>query len=245
MTSYIISVSRREKVNYISSPEVSFLTSLLGRVHPRTKLVFRFLDAPSVESSMNVTYHSLILNNLTFIKTFASGIIVPKHFIWPVSDDNYLEECSSVVRDAHDLGLEIYADDFANDLVLGYNYSYDPLAEYLSFIDNNAFSVDGVLTDHPITASEAIGEPLFFALSNSLSEYYCVMTNWAIMTGIKQLFRGLLFLIRTPASTLNYLPDRTQIRLVSTLFDYYWAYIAGEVQTYLHLQHHEPRLNWY
>ncbi|RLM73674.1 hypothetical protein C2845_PM15G11500 [Panicum miliaceum] len=61
----------------------------------------------------------------------------------PVYHDNYLEECSSVVRDAHDLGLEIYVDGFANDIALSYNYSYDPLAEYLSFIDNVTFSVDG------------------------------------------------------------------------------------------------------
>ena len=31
------------------------------------------------------------------------------------------------------------------------------LAEYFSFVDNNIFSVDGVLTDFPVTASEAIG----------------------------------------------------------------------------------------
>ncbi|KAK1316661.1 putative glycerophosphoryl diester phosphodiesterase 2 [Acorus calamus] len=40
---------------------------------------------------------------------------------------------------------------------LAYNYSYDPVAEYLSFVDNPGFSVDGVLTDFPVTASEAIG----------------------------------------------------------------------------------------
>ncbi|BAF29750.1 Os12g0456700, partial [Oryza sativa Japonica Group] len=34
---------------------------------------------------------------------------------------------------------------------------YDPLEEYLSFVSNGGFSVDGVLTDHPLTASEAIG----------------------------------------------------------------------------------------
>ncbi|KAJ0987037.1 hypothetical protein J5N97_005393 [Dioscorea zingiberensis] len=34
---------------------------------------------------------------------------------------------------------------------------YDPLAEYLNFVDNGNFSVDGVLTDFPITPAEAIG----------------------------------------------------------------------------------------
>ncbi|KAL6650881.1 hypothetical protein ACP70R_009806 [Stipagrostis hirtigluma subsp. patula] len=156
MRNYIISVSKRVVANYISSPEVSFLTSILGRVSNETKLVFRFLDETTPEPSTNRTYGSM-LKNLTFVKTFASGILVPKHYIWPVSPDNYLLPYTSLVSDAHKAGLEIYAADFANDFAPSYNHSYDPLAEYLSFIDNGAFSVDGVLTDFPVTPSEAIG----------------------------------------------------------------------------------------
>ena len=74
MRNYIISVSKRVVVNYISSPEVTFLSSLHGRVSNKTKLVFRFLDESTLEPSMNKTYGS-ILKNLTFIKTFASGIL--------------------------------------------------------------------------------------------------------------------------------------------------------------------------
>ncbi|MCI31604.1 glycerophosphoryl diester phosphodiesterase family protein, partial [Trifolium medium] len=33
---------------------------------------------------------------------------------------------------------------------------YDPLVEYLQFIDYGDLTVDGVLSDFPITASEAI-----------------------------------------------------------------------------------------
>jgi glycerophosphoryl diester phosphodiesterase len=150
MRSYILSVSKRVVVNYISSPEVSLLTSIHGRVNNKTKLVFRFLDETTLEPSTNLTYGSM-LKNLTFVKTFASGILVPKHYILPVSPDNYLQSYTSVVDDAHREGLEIYAADFQNDGVLSYNYSYDPLTEYLSFIHNDAFSVDGVLTDFPIT----------------------------------------------------------------------------------------------
>ncbi|KAH0735414.1 hypothetical protein KY285_011121 [Solanum tuberosum] len=36
------------------------------------------------------------------------------------------------------------------------NYSYDPTSEYLSLIDNDVFSVDGVLYDFPVTASATI-----------------------------------------------------------------------------------------
>jgi glycerophosphoryl diester phosphodiesterase len=157
MRKYIISVSKRVIVDYISSPEASFLTSLSGRISNTTKLLYRFLDETAIDPSTNLTYGSM-LANLTLVKTFASGILVPKTFIWPVSPDNYLLPHTSIVDDAHKAGLEVYAADFANDLKLSYNYSYDPLAESLSFIDNGAFSVDGMLTDFPVTPSEAIGE---------------------------------------------------------------------------------------
>ncbi|CAL5021181.1 unnamed protein product [Urochloa decumbens] len=164
MRSYIASTSKKFIIDYISSPEVKFLTSISARVAKNTKLVFRFLDESSIEPSTNQTYGSM-LKNLTFVKTFASGILVPKSYVWPVSSDNYLLPYTSVVDDAHKAGLEIYASDFANDFTISYNYSYDPLAEYLSFVDNGAFSVDGVLTDFPITPSEAIG--CFSNLNNS------------------------------------------------------------------------------
>jgi glycerophosphoryl diester phosphodiesterase len=164
MRSYILSTLKQYIVDYISSPEVKFLTSISGRVGNNTKLVFRFLDERSIEPSTNQTYGSM-LKNLTFVKTFASGILVPKSYIWPVSSDNYLLPSTSVVDDAHKAGLEIYASDFANDVTISYNYSYDPLAEYLSFVDNGAFAVDGVLTDFPITPSEAIGESTFYHYS--------------------------------------------------------------------------------
>jgi len=156
MRTNILSLTKQYTVDYISSPEVSFLKSMLGRVGNKTKLVFRFLDEGMVEPSTNQTYGSM-LKNLTSIKTFASGILVPKNYISPVTADNYLKPPTSVVDDAHKAGLEIYAADFANDFALSYNYSYDPLTEYLSFIDNGAFSVDGVLTDFPITPQAAIG----------------------------------------------------------------------------------------
>ncbi|XP_051203314.1 glycerophosphodiester phosphodiesterase GDPDL3-like [Lolium perenne] len=156
MRSYMLSILKRVSVNYISSPELGFLQSIAPRVGSKTKLVYRFPDKLTSDPSTNQTYSSM-LSNLTFIKTIASGIMVPKIYIWPVSDDNYLKPPESIVQDAHKAGLEIYASDFANDRIIPYNYSYDPLQEYLSFVSNGDFSVDGVLTDFPITASEAIG----------------------------------------------------------------------------------------
>ncbi|XP_077214821.1 glycerophosphodiester phosphodiesterase GDPDL4-like [Tasmannia lanceolata] len=155
---FLLSVSKRAVINYVSSPEIGFLSSITARFkRTRTKLVFRFLGADVTEPSTNQTYGSL-LKNLTFVKTFSSGILVPKNYIWPVSDDLYLQPHTSLVLDAHKEGLEVFASDFINDAVpLSYNYSYDPIAEYLSFIDNGDFSVDGLLSDFPITPSEAIG----------------------------------------------------------------------------------------
>ncbi|PKA47312.1 putative glycerophosphoryl diester phosphodiesterase 2 [Apostasia shenzhenica] len=157
MRNYIISISKSVIVNYISSPEVNFLKSIFARFqNSKTKLVFRFLNEDVTEPSTNLTY-SALLKNLTFIKTFASGILIPKHYIWPITSDIYLESHTSVVMDAHKEGLEIYAADFANDVAIAYNYSYDPLAEILSFVDNGEFAVDGVVTDFPVTPSEAVG----------------------------------------------------------------------------------------
>lgn len=167
MRNYVLSVSRKVVVNYISSPEVAFLNSIKARVSPSTtKLVFRFLGKDDTEPSTKQTYDSL-LKNLTYIKTFASGILIPKTYIWPVTKDLYLQPHTSIVLDAHKAGLTVFASDFVNDVPLAYNYSYDPVSEYLNFVDNGDFSVDGVLSDFPITPSEAID--CFAHLGNNTS----------------------------------------------------------------------------
>lgn len=155
---YILELPK-DTLSYISSPEVEFLKSLGGKLKKaKTKLIFRFLNENIEEPSTKKTYGEL-LKDLKAIKEFAAGILVPKTYIWPVEKDQYLAPSStSLVKDAHALGLEVYASGFANDIVLSYNYSYDPTAEYLQFMDNSDFSVDGVLTDFPVTASGAVGK---------------------------------------------------------------------------------------
>ncbi|KAK2639872.1 hypothetical protein Ddye_027667 [Dipteronia dyeriana] len=156
MRSYILSVSKSVDVSYISSPEVNFLSGIAARFNRKiTKLVFRFLKQTEIEPTTNQTYGSL-LGNLTFIKTFASGILVPKDYIWPVDASQYLLPHTSLVADAHKEGLEVFASDFSNDVPYSFNFSFDPLAEYLHFINNGDFSVDGLLSDFPITPSAAI-----------------------------------------------------------------------------------------
>ncbi|KAL9399677.1 hypothetical protein Peur_008638 [Populus x canadensis] len=156
VTNYIQKATRLQGVNYISSPEIGFLKRMNGLVNKaKTKLIFVFLDKKATEPTSSQTYGS-ILGNLATIKKFASGIVVPKDYIWPVNTANYLAAPTSLVNDAHKLGLEVYASGFANDFTTSYNYSYDPSAEYLQFIDNSQFSVDGLITDFPPTASEAV-----------------------------------------------------------------------------------------
>ncbi|CAH2065775.1 unnamed protein product [Thlaspi arvense] len=156
VTSFLISTSRTVSIDYISSPEVNLFQKTSGRLGPNgPAFVFRFLEKEELEPTTNQTYGS-ILSNLTFVKTFASGILVPKFYIWPLDDKQYVRPPTSLVQDAHKAGLEVFVSGFANDADIAYNYSFDPVSEYLSFIDNGDFSVDGVLTDFPITASASI-----------------------------------------------------------------------------------------
>ncbi|KAL4554709.1 hypothetical protein LXL04_037311 [Taraxacum kok-saghyz] len=157
MTNFVRNFVRNTStiVSHISSPEVNFLTRIAPSFRrTTTRLVFSFLEKGETEPSTNQTYGSL-LTNLTFIGTFASAILVPKSYIWPVDSNLYLQPATSLVQDAHKAGLQVFASNFANDKDLPYNYSYDPVQEYLSFIDNGRFAVDGVLSDSPITTSAA------------------------------------------------------------------------------------------
>lgn len=168
MSSYIHSIRKLVRMDYISSPEIGFLRNISARVRRKTKLVFSFLDKKLLDHSVNQTYGSLA-RNLTFVRSVASGILVPKDYIWPVTADNYLLPSTSIVTEAHEAGLEIYASGFVNDKAVPFNYSYDPLAEYLNFVGDGGFSVDGVLSDYPITASEAIG--CFANLNSSKTDH--------------------------------------------------------------------------
>ncbi|ERM97414.1 glycerophosphodiester phosphodiesterase GDPDL6 [Amborella trichopoda] len=157
MASYVISLSKTSILEFVSSPEVGLLKNINGKLKGgKTKLIFQFLKPEDIEPSTKKTYASL-LENLSSIKAFASGVLVPKNYIWAVNSDLYLKSPTTLVKDAHKVGLEVYASGFANDFPASYNYSYDPVAEYLQFIDKSDFSVDGVLTDFPSTASEAVG----------------------------------------------------------------------------------------
>ena len=162
MSSFLISASRNVSIDYVSSPEVNFFKKIAGDFGPNgPSFVFQFLGKEEFEPTTNRTYGS-ILSNLTFVKTFASGILVPKSYILPLDDKQYLLPPTSLVQDAHKAGLQVYVSGFANDIDIAHDYSFDPVTEYLSFVDNGNFSVDGVLSDFPITASSSIGKQNLF-----------------------------------------------------------------------------------
>ncbi|RIA05611.1 hypothetical protein BRARA_K00129 [Brassica rapa] len=156
MTTFLTTASKTVIIDFISSPEVNFFKKIAGRFGREGPIfVFRFLEKETFEPTTNRTYGS-ILSNLTFVKTFASGILVPKSYVLPLDDKQYLLPSTSLVQDAHKAGLEVFVSGFANDVDIAHDYSYDPVSEYLSFVDNGNFSVDGVLSDFPITASASV-----------------------------------------------------------------------------------------
>ncbi|XP_010536984.1 PREDICTED: glycerophosphodiester phosphodiesterase GDPDL7-like [Tarenaya hassleriana] len=147
---------RLRGIGFVSSPEIGFLKSIgMDAAKSKTKLIFELREPDMIEATTNTTYNEL-LTNLATIKQFASGILIPKGYIWALDPNKYLKPSTNLVADAHKAGLEVYASGFANDIPTSYNYSYDPSIEYLQFVDNGQFCVDGVISDFPPTASQAI-----------------------------------------------------------------------------------------
>jgi glycerophosphoryl diester phosphodiesterase len=166
MSSYLQEFASEFPVDYISSPEVVFLKSLKSglNVHNHSpKLILRIPSEQGIEPTTNVTYRS-ILNHLRTVTTYASGILVPKGLIWPMSNAQYLQAETALIREAHAAGLTIYVSGFANDVSdLAYNYSFDPVREYLQFVPRRGSKVDGFVTDFPTTASDALGKDFSYA----------------------------------------------------------------------------------
>eukprot|EP00250_Pteridium_aquilinum_P021167 c25048_g2_i1 orf=259-2700(-) len=158
MPSYVLSMVAAMQVDYISSPEIAFLKAIkTGAPKNTPNLVLKFRGVDDIEPSTNVTYGSL-LKDLKTVATYASGIMVPKEYIWPVNSATlYLGAESKLIEEAHAAGLAIYASTFVNDPVTPiYNYSFDPIREYLQYVPTTGSNVDGFLTDFAVTASEAL-----------------------------------------------------------------------------------------
>lgn len=166
MSEYIEKTIGLKNIQFISCPEIGFLKNMAKKVTNDTRLVFTFLGLDSIEPTEKKKY-SDILKDLNSVRTFASGIIVPKEYIWPVNANSYLGQPTTLVSDAHKADLEVFAAIFANDVPASYNYSYDPSAEYLQFISDPNNTVDGFITDFSQTAANAIGELINCCLNPS------------------------------------------------------------------------------
>ncbi|KAI3810247.1 hypothetical protein L1987_19858 [Smallanthus sonchifolius] len=106
------------------------------------------------KDSTGICFPNLNLANSSTVSKVSSGAETTYN-VNGVPVKGYFPPSTSLVADAHKAGLEVFASDFANDNQLAYNYSYDPVQEYLQFVDNGLFSVDGVLSDNSITPSAA------------------------------------------------------------------------------------------
>ncbi|KAE8700427.1 Glycerophosphodiester phosphodiesterase GDPDL6 [Hibiscus syriacus] len=155
MSNYIEKTIGFKGINYISSPEIGFLRNMKKRAPKEISFIFVCLGQDVVEPTENKKY-SDILKDLNAIKAFATGIMVPKEFIWPVGENNYLHKPTTLVTDAHKAGLEVYASGLSNDQMISHNYSYDPTAEILNYVNYPEFTVDGLVTDFSPIASNAI-----------------------------------------------------------------------------------------
>lgn len=125
-----------------------------------SRSILKFRGKSEIEPTTNLTYGSL-LGNLSSISAYASGILVPKDYIWPVNDaTGYLLSQSTLIADAHAVNLAVYAYDFVNELGIQsvFNYSFNPILEYLQYAPSRGPNVDGFFTDFPITASKALGK---------------------------------------------------------------------------------------
>ncbi|KAL3626939.1 hypothetical protein CASFOL_029152 [Castilleja foliolosa] len=88
-----------------------------------------------------------------------------------------LDDSNDLTKKEHHVNKKLFASGFANDVPLPYNYSYDPVSEYLSFIDNRQFSVDGVVADFPVTPSATIDCYAFRRINDTVFANISVISN--------------------------------------------------------------------
>lgn len=165
LASYLTTFLKTYQPFYMSATEVGILKLLAPTAaRTRTYLCLKVRGMDDIEESTNTTYGA-ILANLTDIATYAQGILVPRDLVYPrinaYNDSTlgyYTGPATNFVQQAHGANLEVYVYGFSNDnFPSSYNYSFDPVLEVENYV-GKTFQVDGVLTDFPTTASEAISK---------------------------------------------------------------------------------------
>ncbi|KAL9319867.1 hypothetical protein ACSQ67_011706 [Phaseolus vulgaris] len=92
------------------------------------KNVIVWCDVQLTKDSQGICVPNVKLENATDIakKAKYKRILVPKDYIWLVDPtSHYLQPHTSLVSDAHKVGLEVFASTFQNDIPISYNYNYD------------------------------------------------------------------------------------------------------------------------
>lgn len=106
------------------------------------------------------TYGDLTaVKEFTKIAEYADAIGVYKRLILPVDQHNYLQPATSLIKDAHAVGLKVHTWTFRNEsqyLALDYQGNYQ--AEYEQFFQ---LGIDGVFSDFPDVAV-AVRDQVFF-----------------------------------------------------------------------------------
>lgn len=190
LASYLTTFLSTYVPTFLSATEVEILRMLGPRaLKSNTNLVFKVLQPEMIEESTNTSYGTL-LKNMTNIASFAQGILVPKNLIWPIDNGtNYLQPHTNIVQTAHAAKLYVFAYTFANDeAVFSFNYSYDPIQEYLGYI-GDTMTVDGVVTDFPVTAAEAISKSSAFLINVRL--LMCSIVTLYVMLNMR--LKGILW----------------------------------------------------
>lgn len=139
----------------------SFELGNLKKLKKLTPLPLVFLlDDPEkipfdyASAGLKTTYQELLTPaNLKELKKTVSGIGPYKRYIIPANDKNERLPATSLIKDAHAVGLFVHAYTFrSEDRYLLKDYNKDPQAEYLEFFK---LGVDGVFSDFTDDAVKA------------------------------------------------------------------------------------------
>lgn len=147
----------KEKSVFIQSFEIGNLKEL--KKLTSSKLIFLMDEADVVPADFVIakdsrTYGDLAkAEGLKEIAKTVYGIGPYKRLILPESKDGKLQSPTSLVQDAHQVGLKVHPYTFRSDKeFLNAAYKGDPKAEYLEFFK---LGVDGVFSDFPADAVAA------------------------------------------------------------------------------------------
>ncbi|KAK4415049.1 Glycerophosphodiester phosphodiesterase GDPDL7 [Sesamum alatum] len=124
------------------------------KINPEAYLLEKLQQLPEFISSPEIDFLKSIKPKIGNAKTKIIFRFLEEHAVEPTTKQTYARD-NPGARCPQRRAF-VYASGFANDNFLSYNYSFDPAREYLQFIDNSQFAVDGVLSEFPSTASEAI-----------------------------------------------------------------------------------------